>query len=156
MPNPSLGLTMPITDETDYGAVDRYMEEHIERFIRAVEHQFVYAGESAVAVARQSHTYKDRTGNLTSSIGYVVAVDGKVTHESDFNKVLDGDQGPAKGRALAQSIAEQFPEGVTLVVVAGMDYAIYVANRGFDVIDSGYLNTRALLPVLMRQLKIEN
>ena len=144
---------MPIVDRTDYpGDVDIPVARWLERLERAVVHQLMYAAEACVAKARLSHTYRDRTGNLTSSIGAVVAVDGRVVGSTDFDRILSADGGPTDGREYATRIAAGFPGKIALVVVAGERYALYVSNRGYDVIDSAKLEARQILPLLMAQL----
>lgn len=39
-------------------------------------------GEKFIEVARRSGSYKDQTGNLRSSIGYIIAKDGEVVTEN--------------------------------------------------------------------------
>lgn len=143
---------MPIKDATDYGALDSYIAGRIRNLERAVVHQFMYAAEAAVTACRRRHTYKDRTGNLTSSIGAVVSVDGRIVGKTDFNQVLAGAEGPSKGLDLARSVAEGFPDKIALVLVAGMEYAVYVMNRGYAVIEPGILELGRILPILMNQL----
>ena len=91
-----------------------------------------YLGEQFVNNARLSGNYTDRTGNLRSSIGYIILKDG-VTVDKNF-------EGKAKGKSKAKSVssevASQYPKGLVLIGVAGMEYAAYVEAKGFDVITS--------------------
>ena len=45
----------------------------------------------------------------------------------------------------ARAIAAEYPEGITLVVVAGMDYASIVNAKGFDVLDSAEIQVRQMI-----------
>lgn len=98
---------------------------------------FQMAGESAVAYARNEvNTYRDRTGNLRSSIGFMVAENGRVTQQSSFEpieKTSNRDfvplEGGERGRMLAESIVKDNDDADFLgVLVAAMPYAYYVQN----------------------------
>ena len=53
-----------------------------------------------------------------------------------FEAVKGGHEGVHTGQRLALGIAKNYPEGYTLIVVAGMDYAVYVESKGRDVLTS--------------------
>lgn len=97
-----------------------------------------------------SGSYRDVTGNLRGSIGYVVSDEGMVVSEGGFQQVLGGGDGPRIGRQRAYERARQCP-GLVLVVVAGMDYAEIVADRGADVLESAEILARRLLLELDRR-----
>lgn len=115
---------------------ERLAKRRLIRFLKSV-------GEECVAEAVSSGNYTDQTGNLRSSIGYVVADAGSVVEEGGFYP-LGGADGPDVGRAKALRQAEG-TGGVTLVIVAGMSYAQYVADKGYNVLDSAELLARQLL-----------
>ena len=69
------------------------------------------------------------SGNLRSSIGYVVFKDGKPVNIA-FEAVKGGHVGVHEGQRLAQQIGENYTDGYTLVVVAGMNYAVHVESKG--------------------------
>ena len=64
-------------------------------------------GEKFIEVARRSGSYKDQTGNLRSSIGYIIAKDGEVVTENlkESDKGTDKTTGKYKGRRLARSLS---------------------------------------------------
>ncbi len=98
-----------------------------------------YAGEEFVNASRSNSTYLDDTGNLRSSIGYIILLNGKVIDIS-FKKQSgssDGDLGKLQGMTVASEIASQYPTGYALIGVAGMEYAASVEAHGFDVITGG-------------------
>lgn len=111
-------------------------KQKLVRYLKSV-------GEQCVAEAITSGNYTDRTGNLRSSIGFVVTEDGAVVEEGGFYQ-LGGPEGPDVGRAKALTIADG-SAGITLIVVAGMEYAQYVADKGFNVLDSAEILARQLL-----------
>lgn len=120
--------------------------------------QLSFIGEACVKMARESGDYNDITGNLRSSIGYVILVDGEVKVGGDFvatavapgyrkvkrtRKLKDGTvkeyvanvkvggngaDGVKQGQALLKRLQAKFPWGVVLIVCAGMEYAAYVEN----------------------------
>lgn len=117
------------------------------------------AGELAVNEARTVSTGKnwtDRTGNLRSSIGYVICEDGRPITQSDFQQVLPtAESGPETGRNYALSIASG-TKGLALVVVAGMNYAVYVADKGYNVLSSSQILAEKLIPELFaKQAKFD-
>lgn len=111
-----------------------------------------YVGEKCVKEARIAGKYKDRTSNLRSSIGFVVAYNGRIVRESGFEKVRQtATEGPATGKRLAIQIAAQYTDGIVLVLVAGMDYAVYVEARGYNVLNSAEDLAKRLVPEMLRK-----
>lgn len=112
------------------------VSRHIERFknnrIDWEIKRLVYIGESFVNNARASANFRDITGNLRNSIGYVVLYRGQIEKGTVF------DSGIVENKA--NEIVSQFkPEshrGPILIGFAGMEYAAYVESRGYDVISS--------------------
>ena len=126
--------------------IDKYLNKGIEDIINETIHTLSYIGEHVVNTARLSGEYLDQTGNLRSSIGYIISIDGEIIRQGEFNVVKDGKDGTKSGEALAQALAKT-SKGITLIVVAGMHYAIYVSAKGLDVLDSAYIE-------LYKQLRI--
>lgn len=147
-----MGITV---DQSSQDKVLERLAKQAARLERALLRQFLVAGEMCVETARLNRSYTDRTGNLTSSIGYIVAVDGRIRKISDFYVVKQGAQGQKEGKAYARELVKNFPKGYVLIIVAGMEYAAYVADKGYDVIDSAELQAQTLVPQLLRQLKID-
>ena len=56
------------------------------------------------------------------------------------------------GALLAERLAGEYPTGIVLIVVAGMKYAIYVADRGYDVLDSAEDLARREIPKMLEKL----
>lgn len=145
---------MPIRQTTPKSEVDRYVGEQLQRVINAIVYNLCYVGEQVLNEARSTNSYKDQTGNLRSSLGYVVAVDGKVVKMSDFAVVKQGGHGSDEGRAYIQELVGKFPSGIVLLVVAGMQYATYVSAKGYNVLDTSELLAQRLVPQMLRQLGI--
>lgn len=143
---------MPIKQLTPQAEVNKYLEEQVKRVENLLIHNLSYVGERCLTAARDTKSYKDQTGNLRSSTGYVIAKDGKIVKTSDFKQVRAGKDGARDGAAFARQLVSEFPEGVALIVVAGMNYASYVSAKGYDVLDSSALLAEQLVPKLLKQL----
>ena len=128
---------------------------HIDDITEHLVSQLSYIGEAAVKIARENGTYNDITGNLRSSIGYVVLVDGKqrsVGPKKQYKgKKGAGAQGPPAATALMNKLTSTFPYGVVLIVCAGMNYAAYVESvHKKDVLTSAELEAERLLKSLLK------
>ena len=145
---------MPIRNVTPKGSVNNALAQYMERVRRVLIRNLAYIGEQVVNEGRTRANFIDRTGNLRSSIGYVIVEDGKIVSESSFEPVKGGEEGARKGRAFAESLAKKHNKDLVLIVVAGENYARYVANKGYDVIDSAELLAQKLVPEMLRQLKL--
>ena len=113
------------------------------------------AGQEAVNMAR-SHTEKsgndwhDQTANLRSSIGYLICENGVPLVEGEFKQEAPtATEGPSTGRSYAQELASS-THGLALVVVAGMKYAVYVADKGYDVLSSAQILAKMRIPELFK------
>ena len=117
---------------------------------------FQYIGEACVREARIKANFKDQTGNLRSSIGYVILMNGKLTDIKGFDPVRGSNNGSNIGETFAKRLAQNSlkNKGCTLIVVAGMNYASHVVARGYDVLDSSELLAKKLVPRLLNQLNL--
>ena len=137
---------------TPMSEVDAYLDEQIERIEQLIIYNLSYVGEQCLTEARSTNSYKDQTGNLRSSIGYIIVKDGKVIRQSDFAVVRKGSEGKSEGEKFARSLANKFTDGIVLIVVAGMNYASYVSAKGYNVLDSAELLADRLVPSILKQL----
>ena len=110
---------------------------------------FQYVGEEVVNSARQHGSYKDRTGNLRSSIGYVIVIKGNIVAQSFPGKKTEG-KSTAVDRA--KELAGKHSTGVNLIVVAGMQYAAAVESKGYDVLSGSASKAEKLLKDLKRKV----
>lgn len=125
----------------------------IEDAINEAVYTLSYIGEQVVNTAKTSRKYLDQTGNLNSSIGYVISVNGELAVKGKFEVVKDGAQGAKGGEQMAEALAKA-KGGISLIVVAGMDYAQFVSAKGLDVLDSAEILAESLIPQLLGELKI--
>ena len=145
---------MPITQLTPQQEIDAYIEEQIKRWKTALIRLFGWVGEQCRNAAITSHRYQNQTGNLESSTGYVIADNGHIVKVGGFKPIFEGQKSAAEGKSYARSLVSQYPTGICLIVVAGKNYASYVADRGLDVLDSAELTARQLIPDILKQLNI--
>ncbi len=96
------------------------------------------AGETFVRYARLYGNYKDHTGNLRSSIGYVIVENGDIVKDNFTPSTKPGTDkatGLREAKKLARKLANTYNNGMVLICVAGMNYAAYVeAIDSLDVI----------------------
>lgn len=98
-------------------------------------------GEEFVTNARDNANFKDQTGNLRSSIGYVILKDGKQISanfqrfpKANGVKKTAGKSGVQAAKDIINEAKANFSTGLVLIGVAGMEYAAAVESKGFDVI----------------------
>lgn len=145
---------MPARQITPRSYIEKSLAEAIERRVRKIVTTLSYVGEQCLSEARENHGYIDRTGNLTSSIGYVVLRDGVRVSGSDFRQISSGGEGSESGKKFLDSLVSQSGGGITLIMVAGMNYASYVETN-YNVLISSELLMERLVPELMRKLGFE-
>lgn len=147
---------MPIFQKTPKASIGEYIVRRTKEMEQALVYNLLAVGEQCVNAARitaqKGKDFTDQTGNLRSSIGYVLAVDGQIVQESSFQQVKEGGEGSKEGKAFAESLVQQYPKGIVLLVVAGKNYAKYVAARGYDVLDTAETLANKLVPELLQQL----
>jgi hypothetical protein len=125
---------------------------------KAVLNAYNLAGLEFVKEAREKTKadggFGDITGNLRSSIGYIILQNGKQIEEnfeaSDAGTIKV--EGVIQGIFTAQEIAQDYSRGLVLICVAGMDYAAAVESRGYDVITGSSLNLQTRLKELLKQI----
>ena len=103
-----------------------------------------YLGELFIKEARSGGNYNDVTGNLRSSIGYVVVLNGNIVIESYSKLIKKGKEGKPKAMQLAETLAKENSSGYLLICLAGMEYALYVELQDYNVISGGEVAVRRL------------
>lgn len=136
-------MTTPIRVITDKITADAQAR------LRVIADVLCYVGEQCIIEARNNGDYTDQTGNLRSSIGYAVLMNGQVIQSDHVEKVKNGDEGVSEGlRFLQQRIKKASKKGVSLIVTAGMNYAELVEAKGKIVLSSA----KQMAPILVKQL----
>lgn len=117
--------------------VERWFDYFVDRAEERIYRLLQRAGEEFVKIARKKGNYKDRTGNLRSSIGYVIVKDGDILTE-DYEQSSEGtdkQNGIREAKRLVSELVPIYSDGWVLVGVAAMPYAVYVeAIHNLDVI----------------------
>jgi len=133
------------------------VKKRFDAFLDQVQKQQIkrlqMLGEMCVTHARsvpKEQGFEDQTGNLRSSIGYMVFVDGVAIH-SFYEQVKEGATGMQAGETLAKKVGED-QKGVCLVVTAGMNYAMYLEAKGRDVLTSAEHLAERELPRMLEKL----
>ncbi len=152
----------------DISGLDKLERQLEEKYIG----RLAEAGEKACQIAITGGWYQNITGNLRSSIGYVIGYNGKVIKEGGFHKIKgrgenyqhvvfttrsgkhvdfwakakygDGSEGSRKGLEFARSFI-MGKQGYSFVLVAGMEYASYVNSKGYNVIDTAEIELRKIV-----------
>lgn len=146
---------MAVRCRTSKQVLGEIFRKHQQRCYEAIVHTLMYCGEQIVNKVRDGSkpkSYKDQTGNLRSSTGYILTYNGKVLSKSNFASVKNGGTGGKEGEDFAKRLANQHDKGFALIVVAGMEYAVYVEDKGYDVLMSGELLAENIIPRMLKQL----
>ncbi|MBQ8865138.1 MAG: hypothetical protein IJ020_03245 [Bacteroidaceae bacterium] len=146
---------MGIKRITPKSSAKTFLNNELNRWVDSILRKLSFVGESALKQAREGHRYKDQTGNLTSSIGYAIVVNGRVYQQSSFEVVKDGRQGAREGKNLLRKLISQNQEGIVFIMVAGMSYAQYVEAMSLDVLDSAEVMAKKMLPKILKGLNVE-
>jgi len=141
---------MPLIPGFRQGDVDR----RINRFTVSIEQRIIWTlamvGENFVNDARTTRTYKDQTGNLRSSIGYIIARDGNIIQENIEGKA----EGKAQAKKVADEVLRENKKGFVLICVAGMEYAAAVESKGYDVITGSVPAAKSLLKSKIKEYSL--
>ena len=112
-------------------------KQHLEKFL---DMRLMQLAEDAVSDAKHKKGYRDRTANLKNSISFALFRDGELV-TMNVGQIPKPEQSP-QGQQGVQSALETYcsepgvvaPSGYSLVVVAGMEYGVYVEHRGYNVL----------------------
>jgi len=117
----------------------------LKRLDAAIISRFIFVGETFVKNARANHTYKDQTGNLTSSICYIVFKDGI---QRSLGII------PEASRKLIEELRTKHLSGYVLIVATGMNYAAAVENMGKDVLTASSIKAKKDLQRSLKNFKL--
>lgn len=146
--------TSAIVPRYDIKKIAEKMNRSVEETIERVLERLCMIGERCVEIARNNGDYNDITGNLRSSIGYLVLYNG-VEYQSAITEPTNvapgfrvvkrtrkdgkeytakqkiggsGAEGTKAAKSLLDKLKSKYPRGCVLIVCAGMNYAAYVEN----------------------------
>jgi len=146
---------MPFDPLWDNRDIERWMNQFQDEVEEKIIETLKYVGDEFVRRARIHGEYRDRSGNLRSSIGYSIVQDGTMVKEDilEAEKGSDKKTGKRKAKRLMETVAEEFNTGWVLIGVAGMDYAVYVENiHGRDVISSSAIIAEGILRDIIKSI----
>lgn len=150
---------MGIRITTPLSEIDAYIERSLEKAKQAIIDRLCYIGSLCINEAREHGDYNNPTGNLRSSIGYVVVVDGQVYEKAIVEMTKNGTEGRKEADAFLSRLASEHKTGICLIVVAGMNYASYVEHgtkrnnyTPRNVLTSAKLLADRLVPQLLEQI----
>lgn len=133
--------------------ITELLRERKERIYQAVLLRLKKIGEAFVKNARENGNYKDRTGNLRSSVGYVILRNGEQLFQNFKAVGADGKAGLTAAKKVIDEAKGNFPNGLVLICVAGMEYAAAVESTGRDVITASSAIAEADLRKAIREIK---
>ncbi|MBC5635180.1 HK97 gp10 family phage protein [Parabacteroides hominis] len=119
------GGLIPMWSDREVG---RWFDYFVDRAEEQIYKLLQRAGEEFVKIARKKGNYKDHTGNLRSSIGYVIVKDGDILTENYEQSTIGTDKqtGIREAKRLVSELTSVYSDGWVLVGVAAMPYAVYV------------------------------
>jgi hypothetical protein len=115
--------------------VSSFIKQETDAWFKSLIEPFRVTGRDLVDRARAQTKaiggWGNITWNLRSSIGYLLMYNGEVI-ETYFPVLETGAEGSATGEDYARYVATLINEyqGVQLVIVAGMEYALLVERQG--------------------------
>lgn len=125
-------------------ALEKKLAARIETWINKKIDVLAGAGEILIKEAKESGNYQDDTGDLRASIGFLVMYAGEVKKEH-FTAGPAGTEARSKAIAAAQGL-----KGISLIVIAGKNYAAYVESQGYNVLTSAQQLAATLIPKLLK------
>lgn len=114
------------------------MKDAVER---RLDMELMQLGEEAVTHAKEHKGYKDHTANLKNSISYALFKDGQLVQQN-IGQIPEPDA-TKEGQGQVEDNLTRFAteegvvaaKGYTLIVVAGMNYGVYVQAKGYNVLN---------------------
>ncbi|MBB2148809.1 hypothetical protein [Pedobacter gandavensis] len=163
--------------------IEKLTQEYIQRVVKVTQNELIQVGlqfvrdarakipsEAYHSVAGDARTaaslaggsvnlssadgFNDDTGNLRSSIGFILMYDGEVVHQ-DFQlspRGSDKNSGLNNGIAYANKLGKEYSSGWAIITVAGMEYASWVEALGYDVITGSTLGAEQKLEKAFRNV----
>ena len=144
---------MGIKNQITKKQIHDYVASKIEVAEQVIVKNLKYVGEMCVNEARNNGDYIDQTGNLRSSIGYVILRDGNKEAENikQSSRGSDRVKGATEAKKFIDELSARYSKGIVLIVVAGMNYATYVESKR-NVLASAELLAERETPRMLKEL----
>lgn len=143
---------MGIKPKFSNGYVMAIAKEHHTNILNAAIYAMRVLAEELVIYAKDNRNYIDQTGNLTNSIGYVITRNGNIVYKGGFQGGGEP-EASKRGLMLAQEVASETKNDLSIIIVAGMNYAAYVEAKGYNVILPAELKALIDFPATMKRLR---
>ena len=115
------------------------LTQKAEQLKSALDMRLLQLCEDAVTYSKEHKGYKDRTANLKNSISFALFRDGELLRM--YEGKLTVPNATKEGQAQVSENLQEYansgvvaPKGYSLVIVAGMNYGVYVEHRGYNVL----------------------
>lgn len=152
--------------KVDISGIGDYISCELDKLKEDIADAFIKAGEESIRAQTERRTsgpkegtYQSQSGNLASSTGYAVIVDGEIVMGGGFEpkggKITGstGGEGSMTGKSYISELARGASSDFELILAAGMNYAEDVQNeKGRDVLITAELKGERILPKLLKQL----
>ena len=112
--------------------IREFLEEVRKDTITEIIENLRFIAQGSYEETLRRKQYADKTGRLSSSIGWAISYGRKVS------------AGQTAGRDVVSELARE-NNGISLILVAGAPYATQVEAQGFDVTTSGELLAEELV-----------
>ena len=150
-----MGITKKVIGNTFEQYIVNRMKQLKQQYIRALVGVGIETVNYIVDRSGEASWFDD-TGNLRSSIGFVILDEGKIIERYGFKKAKNGAEGVRIGMEFSEIIASrvsEFSHGLVLIIVAGMEYAAYVeAMENKDVLASSKFVAKRILEDKIREI----
>lgn len=141
----------------------RELDEMLEKQIADIDNLFfqrlVELCDERITLQRAKISpegYNDQTGQLRSSVGYIIHRDGKIRHENFELAPYGTDKAPGikAGRSLALSQL-RITQGWGVVMVAGPEYASWLeSNHNRTVLSSATFNLEDDIEYILKNISV--
>ncbi len=135
--------------------IERTLEEFYENFMTDLKEKLGTVCLEALDKNAETKTYRVQSKHLLASTGYALCIDGEII-SSYAGSVELPSEGRREGEAYAEEVAkEKDSANIHISLVAGKNYASYVARRR-SVLDGGILYLQEEVPKVIEKLTQDN
>lgn len=113
--------------------IEKFIDDFLQKKDEEIIAHLSYLGRDYVDKCKAGGNYTDHTGNLRSSIGFLVGRNGQVVEEYCSGSTIEGQKA---GLEYGHELVSGYTSGWVLIVFAGMHYGLYVELKGFSVLTS--------------------
>lgn len=136
-------------------SIHSQLEQKIMRLQAEIVERLTAVGDAFKKFSSGNKGYQNYTGNLESSIGYVILKDGRIIVQNfeAASSGTDRQSGVRKAEAMAQELKADYPSGYILLGFAAEGYALLVESQGKDVVTGAYTKAASDLKKAIASIK---